>query len=295
MIEDMFQVFKLHPYIFYIVIAVYSLMIGSFLNVVIYRLPKILQQGWSRDCRLYLASESEERELEQVIALETKLTLSTPESTCPSCQHKIRFFENIPIISWLVLGRKCSQCHLPISMRYPMVEGLTAVLGVVIAGHYGVTWSTLFVLVLTWSVICLFFIDYDNMLLPDEIVLPLIWLGLVVNINDTFVSLDSAVIGAVAGYGVLYCLMGLYKAIRGREGMGHGDFKLVAMFGAWFGWALLPVLVFLASLALTIVGVTLMFVQGWQRDKEIPFGPYLITSGLVTLLYGEKILFWCMG
>ncbi|MFT7008997.1 MAG: leader peptidase (prepilin peptidase)/N-methyltransferase [Colwellia sp.] len=292
MIEDMLEVFKYYPYIFYIVIAVHSLMIGSFLNVVIYRFPKMLEQDWSRDCRLYLASENE---VEQTITMEVKLTLSKPDSTCPSCQYKIRFYENIPIISWLFLGRKCSQCHLPISIRYPMVEGLTAILSVVVSWHYGVTWNTLFVLVLTWSVICLFFIDYDHMFLPDEIVVPLIWLGLLVNVNGGIVSLDSAVIGAVAGYGVLYCLMCLYKAITGREGMGNGDFKLVAMFGAWFGWALLPILVFLSSLALTITGMTLMLFKGWQREKEIPFGPYLIPSGLVTLMWGENIWLWYLG
>lgn len=277
---------------FYSIIFIFSLMIGSFLNVVIYRLPRILEQGWKRECREFLADEltQSKQQTEEEI-----LTLSTPSSSCPSCQHKIRFYENIPVISWLFLRGKCSQCQAKIALRYPIVELATAILSVVIASHYGVTSTTLFLLILTWGLVCLTLIDYDHMLLPDQITLPLLWLGLLVNINGAIVPLNDAVIGAAAGYMSLFSVFWLFKLLTGKEGMGHGDFKLVAVFGAWIGWQLLPLLILMASAVGAIIGISLMVFKNHQREQAIPFGPYLAIAGWITLLWGNGIWSWYLG
>lgn len=276
---------------FYALTFVFSLMIGSFLNVVIYRLPKILEQGWKNECREFLADELAKPAKQD----ETVLTLSSPCSSCPSCQHEIRFYENIPVISWLFLRGKCSQCKSTIAIRYPLVELATALLSVVIATHFGVSFTTLFLLCLTWGLICLTMIDYDHMLLPDQITLPLLWLGLLVNINGAIVPLNDAVIGAVAGYMSLFSVFWLFKLITGRDGMGHGDFKLVALFGAWIGWQLLPLLILMASAVGAIVGIALMVFKNHQREQAIPFGPYLAVAGWITLLWGNGIWSWYLS
>lgn len=280
------------PTFFYTIVFIFALMIGSFLNVVIYRLPRILEQGWKRECREFLADEltQSKQQTEEEI-----LTLSTPSSSCPSCQHKIRFYENIPVISWLFLRGKCSQCQSNIALRYPLVELATAILSVVIASQYGVTSTTLFLLILTWGLVCLTLIDYDHMLLPDQITLPLLWLGLLVNINSAIVPLNDAVIGAVAGYMSLFSVFWLFKLLTGKEGMGHGDFKLVAVFGAWIGWQLLPLLILMASAVGAIIGISLMVFKNHQREQAIPFGPYLAIAGWITLLWGNGIWSWYLG
>jgi leader peptidase (prepilin peptidase)/N-methyltransferase len=276
---------------FYGIVFVFTLLIGSFLNVVIYRLPKMLEQGWKSECREFLADE-----LAKPIKSDNSfITLSTPSSSCPKCQHKIRFYENIPVISWLFLRGKCSQCHNKISLRYPLVELLTAILSVVIAANYGVTFTTLMLLVLTWGLICLTLIDVDHMLLPDQITLPLLWLGLLVNINGTIVLLHDAVIGAVAGYISLFSVFWLFKLITGKDGMGHGDFKLVALFGAWLGWQLLPLLILMASAVGAVIGISLMVFKNHQREQAIPFGPYLAVAGWITLLWGNGIWSWYLS
>lgn len=279
------------PLFFFGVIFVFSLMIGSFLNVVIYRLPKMLEQGWKRECREFLADElAKPIKSDQAI-----ITLSTPSSSCPACQHKIRFYENIPLISWLFLRGKCSQCHTKIALRYPLVELTTAILSVVIAANFGVTYTTLFLLILTWGLICLTLIDLDHMLLPDQITLPLLWLGLIVNISGTIVPLSDAVIGAIAGYMSLFSIFWLFKLITGKEGMGHGDFKLVALFGAWLGWQLLPLLILMASAVGAVIGISLMVFKNHQREQAIPFGPYLAVAGWITLLWGNGIWSWYLS
>ncbi len=280
------------PVFFYGITFVFSLMIGSFLNVVIFRLPKMLEQGWKRECREFLADEVS---TPTNTGDEEIITLSTPSSTCPSCQHKIRFYENIPLISWLFLRGKCSQCQSKISLRYPLVELATAILSVVIAANYGVTFTTLMLLVLTWGLICLTLIDYDHMLLPDQITLPLLWLGLLVNINGAIVPLSDAVIGAVAGYMSLFSVFWLFKLVTGKEGMGHGDFKLVAVFGAWIGWQLLPLLILMASAVGAIIGISLMVFKNHQREQAIPFGPYLAIAGWITLIWGNGIWSWYLS
>ena len=276
---------------FYAIVFVFSLLIGSFLNVVIYRLPKMLEQGWKSECREFLADEL----AKPIKADENLITLSTPSSSCPSCKHKIRFYENIPVISWLFLRGKCSQCQAKISLRYPLVELATALLSVVIAAHYGVTFTTLMLLVLTWGLIALTLIDVDHMLLPDQITLPLLWLGLLVNINGAIVPLSDAVIGAVAGYMSLFSIFWLFKLITGKDGMGHGDFKLVALFGAWLGWQLLPLLILMASAVGAVIGISLMVFKNHQREQAIPFGPYLAIAGWITLLWGNSIWSWYLS
>ena len=277
---------------FFGVTFIFSLMIGSFLNVVIFRLPKMLEQGWKKECREFLADELAKPTTQSE---EELITLSTPSSTCPSCQHKIRFYENIPVISWLILRGKCSQCRSKISLRYPLVELTTAILSVVIAAHFGVTLTTLFLLILTWGLVCLTLIDFDHMLLPDQITLPLLWLGLLVNVNGAIVPLNDSVIGAVAGYMSLFSIFWLFKLITGKEGMGHGDFKLVAVFGAWIGWQLLPLLILMASAVGAVIGISMMMFKNHQREQAIPFGPYLAIAGWITLLWGNGIWAWYLS
>ena len=277
---------------FFGVTFIFSLMIGSFLNVVVFRLPKMLEQGWKKECREFLADELAKPKSQNE---EELITLSTPSSSCPSCQHKIRFYENIPVISWLVLRGKCSQCRSKISLRYPLVELTTAILSVVIAAHFGVTFTTLFLLILTWGLVCLTLIDFDHMLLPDQITLPLLWLGLLVNLNGAIVPLNDSVIGAVAGYMSLFSIFWLFKLITGKEGMGHGDFKLVAVFGAWIGWQLLPLLILMASAVGAVIGISMMMFKNHQREQAIPFGPYLAIAGWITLLWGNGIWAWYLS
>jgi len=301
MLNDVITSFETFPSFFYGVVTLFSLMIGSFLNVVIYRLPKIMEQGWYKECREFLADELIVRSATDVTEqgdsenTSIDISLSKPASTCPHCEHRIRFYENIPIISWLFLRGKCSQCKTSISIRYPLVEAATAGLSLVVAMHYGVTLNTLFILLLTWGLICLTLIDYDHMLLPDQITLPLLWLGLLININGLIVPLESAVIGAVVGYMSLFSIFWGFKLITGRDGMGHGDFKLVALFGAWLGWQLLPLLILMASVVGAIIGIILIVLKKQKREQAIPFGPYLAIAGWITLLWGEPVWSWYLS
>ena len=288
MFEQTLFLFQQSPLVFYSFVAVFSLLIGSFLNVVVYRLPKMLEYGWYHECREFLSDEVKDIPEKKL----TKITLSTPHSSCPHCGHSIRFYENIPILSWLFLKGKCSQCKKPISLRYPLVEGATALLSTIVAMHFGVSIDTVFMLILTWCLIALTLIDFDCMLLPDQITLPLIWLGLIININGTFVPLTDAVIGAAVGYMSLFTIFWLFKLLTGKEGMGFGDFKLFALFGAWIGWQLLPILILMASVVGAIVGISLLLFKNHQRGQAIPFGPYLAVAGWITILWGNNIWSW---
>ena len=288
MFEQTLVFFHQSPTAFNIFIVILSLIIGSFLNVVIYRLPKMMHNNWYLECREFLADEVKDIPPIKI----TELSLSKPDSTCPKCQHKIRFYENIPVISWLFLKGKCSQCKNSISIRYPLVEATTALLSLVIAIQYGVTVETLLLLILTWGLVCLTLIDFDHMLLPDQIVMPLLWLGLLVNVTGTFVPLSDAVIGAAVGYMSLFSVFWLFKLLTGKEGMGYGDFKLFALFGAWLGWQLLPILILMASVVGAIVGISLMLFKNHTREQAIPFGPYLAIAGWITLLWGDGIWSW---
>lgn len=257
-----------------------GLIVGSFLNVVIHRLPKMMQADWEMQC-----AELRNEPLPQSL----RYNLMVPRSACPHCQHPISATENIPVLSWLMLGGKCSACKTGISPRYPLIELITGLLSVAVAWKFGATWQTLGGLVFVWALIALAFIDFDTSLLPDSITLPLIWLGLLFNIAATFTTLPQAVIGAVAGYLILWSIYWLFKLATGKEGMGYGDFKLLAAIGAWLGWELLPVTILLSSVVGTIVGISMIVLIKHDRRVPIPFGPYLAGGGLVALFFGNQL------
>lgn len=229
---------------------------------------------------------------EPVAAAPQRYNLLVPRSHCPKCKTPLRAIDNIPVASWLALRGKCAHCAAPISARYPIVEALTALLSAVVAWKFGATWQTALALVFTWILIALTFIDADTTLLPDDLTLPLLWLGLLANVFGLFVSLKDAVIGAAAGYIVLWSIYWLFKLTTGKEGMGYGDFKLLAALGAWMGWkALLPI-VLISSLVGAVVGVALIVLARREREVPIPFGPYLAAAGLIVLLTGDRLTHW---
>ncbi len=291
LLDQVISTFEQVPVFYLVTVTIFSLMVGSFLNVVIYRLPKIMEYTWYQECREYLSDEVAAKPTREL----KPITLSKPNSACPHCGKAIKFYENIPVISWLLLKGKCSNCKTPISKRYPIIESVTAMLGLVVASHYGVTWVAFWVLLLTFALIALTMIDLDHMLLPDQITLPILWLGLLINLNGIIVPLEEALIGAVAGYMSLFSIFWLFKLLTGKDGMGHGDFKLVALFGAWMGWQLLPLLILMASFVGAVVGISLMMFKNHQRDQAIPFGPYLAVAGWVCLLWGNGIWSWYLS
>ena len=260
--------------------ALLGLLIGSFLNVVIYRVPKMMQ----RESDNYVAHESG-KELPHT----DRFNLMVPRSACPHCGHQITALENIPVISWLALRGKCSQCKAPISPRYPLVEAFTGVVSALMVWHFGSGWTGLAALVFTFALIAMTFIDFDTQLLPDDLTYPLLWLGLLVNLNGMFVPLREAVIGAAAGYLVLWGIYWLFKLATGKEGMGYGDFKLLAALGAWLGWTMLPTVILVSSVVGAVVGISLIVFTRHGREKPIPFGPYLAAAGLIALLFGNQV------
>ena len=280
------------PLLFYGTIVIFGLLVGSFLNVVILRLPVMLKNSWRHDCRQFLA-EHFTADLAETASdnntNEAKFNLVTPRSRCPQCGHMITAAENIPIFSYLFLGGKCRACKTPISIRYPVIEILSALLAVSIAWSFGVSWHTLFALLLVWSLLALTVIDYDHQYLPDQITLPLLWLGLLVNTEGLFIDLHSAVIGAAAGYLVLWLVYQVFKLVTGKEGMGFGDFKLLAMLGAWLGWQMLPAIILISSVIGALVGILLIVLKRHDKGKPIPFGPYLAGAGWVALLWGKDL------
>ena len=263
--------------------AALGLIIGSFLNVVIHRTPIVLMRNWQRDCR-DLTGQAESA------ATPEKYNLVTPRSRCPHCGHAITALENIPVISYLWLRGKCSACREPISLRYPFVELLSAVLAAVTAWHFGFNAAGIAAIVLTWTLVALAFIDIDHQLLPDVMVLPFVWAGLLLNLFNVFTPLPDAVIGAAAGYLSLWLVFHLFKLITRKEGMGYGDFKLFALFGAWLGWQSLPLIILLASFIGALIGISLIVFQGRDRAKPLPFGPYLAAAGWVAMLWGDEIM-----
>lgn len=267
-------------------VLVLGLLVGSFLNVVIYRLPVMMQNAWAREA----AEMAGEDEPEQ-----PRFDLIKPDSTCPSCGHQIRAWENIPVVSYLALGGKCSQCKTRISPRYPIVELATGLLSLALAWQFGATVQTAALLVFFWALIALTMIDVDHQLLPDSITLPLLWFGLLLNLGETFVPLEQAVMGAVAGYLSLWSIYWAFKLLTGKEGMGYGDFKLFAAFGAWFGWSALPLIILLSSLVGAIVGIAMIAILGRDRQIPIPFGPYLCGAALVYVFWGNAITAWYLG
>jgi leader peptidase (prepilin peptidase)/N-methyltransferase len=267
---------------FYIVVSIWGLIVGSFLNVVIYRLPKMMHSAWRKECCEFLEVDEDNTE-------DQHYSLVLPGSQCPECQHKIRAWENIPVISYLFLGGKCSSCQTSISLRYPAIELLSGVLSLTVAWHFGLSLQLIPALLLTWALLALSFIDIDHQLLPDDITLPFLWLGLLCNLFAVFTDVYSSLIGAMAGYMVLWLVYISFKIVTGKEGMGHGDFKLLALLGAWMGWQILPLTIILSSLCGAIIGVSMILFGGHDRKQAIPFGPYLAMAGWIALIWGQKI------
>ena len=310
------------PPLLYAVIALFALAVGSFLNVVIHRLPLMMEEEWRRECA-HLAQAEAEAEAEAVAAAtatavgqtatgpspapapstapaaappaaspaepSTPLSLARPGSHCPHCGHRIRATENIPLLSYLLLRGRCSACQQPISPRYPLVEVLTALLSVLVVWRLGLTWEAAAALLLTWGLIALAFIDLDTQLLPDSITLPLLWLGLLISLDHWFVTPSEAILGAALAYLFLWTVYQLFKLATGREGMGYGDFKLLAVFGAWLGWQALPLILILSSVVGAVIGMILLARSGRDRHTPLPFGPYLAAAGWISLLWGESI------
>ncbi|UCM45650.1 prepilin peptidase [Aeromonas dhakensis] len=279
------DVFHSLPWLYFSLVFLFSLMIGSFLNVVIHRLPIMLEREWQAE---YLSYFNPETQLQQ----EERYNLMVPRSACPHCGHAITAMENIPLLSWLWLKGRCRECQAPISARYPLVELLTALLSLVAAATFPPGWGLLAALLLTWVLVALTFIDLDKMLLPDQLTLPLLWGGLLFNLAGGFVPLADAVIGAMVGYLVLWSLYWAFKLLTGKEGMGYGDFKLLAALGAWLGWQALPIVLLLSSLVGAIIGISLILLRNHHQGKPIPFGPYLAIAGWIALLWGDTITRW---
>ncbi|MDM1246111.1 prepilin peptidase [Acinetobacter sp. R933-2] len=269
------------PSALYIAIGLLGLCIGSFLNVVIYRTPKMMEQEWHQECQFLLHPE-------QPIIDQSKLTLSTPASTCPKCKSPIHWYQNIPVISWLFLKGKCGTCQNPINFRYPFIELLTAACSLIVVAVYGPTLAMLFGLILTWVLIALTFIDFDTQLLPDRFTLPLAALGLGINSFAIYTSANSAIWGYIIGFLCLWIVYYLFKIITGKEGMGYGDFKLLAALGAWMGPLMLPLIVLLSSLVGAIIGIILLKVR--KENQPFAFGPYIAIAGWIAFLWGEQIM-----
>jgi leader peptidase (prepilin peptidase) / N-methyltransferase len=269
-----------------LILAVWvALCVGSFLNVVIYRLPMMLQRQWQAEARMIL-HEDEDEDAEP----QPPFNLMVPRSRCPNCQAPILAWQNVPVISWVMLGGKCAGCGAAIPVRYPLVEALTALFSVAVLALFGFTWLGLAVLVFTWMLLALMFIDYDTQLLPDQLTLPLLWLGLIVNIFGGFTDPTSAIVGAVAGYLFLWSTYWGFKLITGKEGMGYGDFKLLAAIGAWLGWQVLPATVLIAAVVGLMYAVATSLSGRRERAEPIPFGPFLAVAGWVCMVQRDTVL-----
>jgi len=267
----------------FVTVAVFGLLIGSFLNVVIYRLPVMLNNEWRIQCCEFLELDNTENENKP------PFNLVTPRSRCPHCNHQITALENIPILSYLWQRGRCSDCKAPISLRYPLVELSSALLACIAVWHFGWGWELVGALLLSWTLLALSLIDYDHQILPDNMVFPLLWLGIIFNFFSTYTSLESSVWGAIIGYLSLWSVYQLFKLVTGKEGMGYGDFKLLAALGAWLGWQALPQIILLSSLVGAVLGLSLILLRGRDKNLPIPFGPYLACAGWIYLIWGQQL------
>lgn len=258
-----------------------GLMIGSFLNVVIYRYPLMLNQQWRQECQQYLGQTTEKN---------TTLNLAIPRSHCPHCQTLIKIIHNIPVFSFLLLRGKCASCHQKISIQYPTVELLTGILSLLVVYQYGMTWTALAALFLTWNLICLTFIDLKHQLLPDNMTLSVLWIGLFINLGSVFTTPHDAILGAIVGYLLLWMIAKLFFILRKKEGMGYGDFKMLAMLGAWLGVSMIINIILSAVLLGSVIGIALMLSHKATKDVAIPFGPFLAFTGWLTLMYGPFLM-----
>lgn len=280
------EYFSLHPGSFVVAAALVGLVIGSFLNVVIFRLPIVLEREWRSQCAELLECQSSPSQPSPAF------NLMVPRSHCPACGHTLAVVENIPVLSYLWLGGRCRHCASRIPSRYPAVEILSSVLTGWLAWRFGFGLDAIAAMVLTWALIALTFIDLDHQLLPDNITLPLLWLGLGLNLFEIYVSLESSLIGAIAGYGILWSVYHLFRLATGKQGMGFGDFKLMAMLGAWLGWQALPIIILLSSVVGAVVGLVLVLARNRDKDLPIPFGPYIACAGWVALVWGSDVMEW---
>lgn len=280
MFEPLIVLFGDSPMLFVIFSTLFGLVVGSFLNVVIYRLPVMMQRSWEGQCQELLELKPSSH---------GTFNLITPGSRCPHCGNHIGALENIPVISYLLQRGRCKHCREPISIRYPLIELFTAILSGITAWHFGFGLPGVFAIVLTWALIAMSFIDIDHQLLPDDITLPFLWLGLLLSLFGFYTDMHSAIIGAIAGYLSLWLVYHTFKLITGKEGMGFGDFKLFALFGAWLGWQSLPLILIFSSLVGAITGISMILLMGRDRQLPIPFGPYLAAAGWIALLWGSDI------
>lgn len=280
--QQLHYLFQSSPELLTLLVLIIGLLVGSFLNVVIYRLPVMMNRGWKNECSEYLGLENTESNDEP-------FNLMVPLSRCPSCNSAIKPYQNIPVLSYLFLKGKCASCNTPISLRYPLIETFTGIMSAVVAWHFGYSIEMLLALLLTWSLISLSFIDIDHQLLPDSITLPLVWLGLFLSIFAVYTDTESSIIGAIAGYLSLWTVYQLFKLATGKEGMGYGDFKLLALFGAWLGWQYIILIILLSSLVGAVIGIAMVLLTKKDHNIPIPFGPYLAAAGWLALLWGDQI------
>ncbi|MCU7987203.1 prepilin peptidase [Shewanella sp. SW24] len=295
--------FDQSPWLFITLSFIFAATIGSFLNVVIHRFPVMMKREWQQECNQYL--QEYHAEIVTKIGIDKlntpidsfpeKYNLVVPGSACPKCKTSIKPWHNLPVFGWLMLKGKCAACHAPISARYPIIEFITGLLVATLAWHFGPSWQFVFASILTFVLVALTGIDLDEMLLPDQMTLPLLWLGLIINLNHTFASPTDAVIGAAAGYLSLWSIFWLFKILTGKEGMGYGDFKLLAVFGAWLGWQMLPLVILLSSLVGAVVGITMIVSKRLKQGNPIPFGPYIAAAGWIALIWGQSIVDWYLS
>lgn len=297
------ELFQYNAPAFYGVVALISLMVGSFLNVVIHRLPIMMERSWREGMEEFATvtdesaatSTTDSPAVADATAEPEPFNLAVPRSRCPECGAEIKAWQNIPVISYLLLRGKCSNCQAPISIRYPIIEFVTMVLSLIVAWHFGPTPQAVLGIIVTWFFVSMTMIDIDHQLLPDSLTLPLMWIGLLAALSPVFTDLQSAVVGAAAGYMVLWLVYQLFRIVTGKEGMGYGDFKLLAAIGALLGWQALPVVILLSSLVGAVVGVGLIAVTGRDKNIPIPFGPYLAAAGWIAMLWGDGLSQWYYG
>ncbi|MGO2010252.1 MAG: prepilin peptidase [Pseudoalteromonas sp.] len=287
-LSDITTVMQSQLWFYLLTVGLVSLCIGSFLNVVIYRIPLMMQREWQTECRTLLADELSNEQNNQTTPTKP-FNLVTPSSTCPNCKTTIKAWQNIPVLSWLLLKGRCASCKHPITVRYPIIEVLTAILSLTVAYTFGATEQALLYIVITWFLVTLTFIDIDHMLLPDQLTLPLIWLALIAAVLGITIPPSDAIIGAACGYLSLWSVYWLFKLLTGKEGMGYGDFKLLAVFGALLGWQFLLMIILLSSVVGAIIGIALLSIQGKDKTTPIPFGPYLAIAGWIAMLWGTQL------
>lgn len=295
--------FDQSPWLFVTLSFIFAATIGSFLNVVIHRFPVMMKREWQQECNQYLQEYHAEivtqigidKLNKPIDSFPEKYNLVVPGSACPKCKTTIKPWHNLPVFGWLMLKGKCAACHAPISARYPIIEFITGLLIATLAWHFGPSWQFAFASILTFVLVALTGIDLDEMLLPDQMTLPLLWLGLIINLNHTFASPTDAIIGAAAGYLSLWSIFWLFKILTGKEGMGYGDFKLLAVFGAWLGWQMLPLVILLSSLVGAVVGITMIVSKRLKQGNPIPFGPYIAAAGWIALIWGQPIVDWYLS